>query len=92
LANSLHASPIDDSVLVKVFQSQQHFCAVKFGLSRRELLPLNVQHQISAWHKLHAEVDARLGLEAGVQAEQERMPFLGGCQEDTLFGLCAVMP
>lgn len=73
--------PINNSVRMEVLQRQEHFGGVKFCLPQRELLALNVQHQITSTHVFHHKVDAGLSLEARMQTKQERMPFSGSGQE-----------
>ena len=69
--------PVDNAVGVEVLQSQQDFGRVELRLPERELLALDVQHEISSAHVLHDEVDTRLCLETRVQTEQEGMPLAG---------------
>jgi hypothetical protein len=63
------AVPVDDSVCMEIFQCQQNFRRVELGLAERELLSLDVQHQVPPTHVLHDKVDTRLGLEARMQAK-----------------------
>jgi hypothetical protein len=53
-------------------------------LTQRELLALNVQHQVSTRNVLHDKVDTSLCLEARVQAKKERVAFTRGREEDSL--------
>ena len=76
--------PIDDPVLMEILQRKQHLRSIELGLTKRELLPLDMQHQISSTHVLHDKVDTSLGLEARMQPEQERMTFPRRRQENTL--------
>ena len=55
--------PVDNSVGVEVLQSEENFGCVEFGLTQRELLPLDVQHEIASAHILHDEVHPSFGLE-----------------------------
>lgn len=82
-------SPVDDAVLVEVLERKQDLGRVELGTPRGELLALDVQHQVAARHVLHHKVDARLGLEARMQAEQEGVTLFGRGEEHTLLGLGA---
>lgn len=77
-------APVHDPVLVKVLEREQDFSGVELCAPRRELLPLDVEHEISSRHVLHDKVDTRLGLKARVEAEEERVPFACGGEEDAL--------
>jgi hypothetical protein len=74
---------------MEVLKGEKDFTSVKLGLSERELLLLNVQHEIPSADVLHDKVNSGLGLEARVQVEQERVAFLGCSHEDPLLGLRA---
>ena len=76
--------PVDDTVRVEVFEGKQYFRCVEFRLPKRELLALNVQHEITTAHVLHNEVDTRLCLETRVQAKQEWVALLGRSKKDAL--------
>jgi hypothetical protein len=54
------------------------------------LTALNVQHKITTADILHHEINSGLGLETGVQVQQEWVAFLVGNQENTLFRLGAL--
>jgi hypothetical protein len=75
---------------VEVLQRQEYFTRIELGLSKRELLLLNVQHEITSADVFHDEIDTSFRLETRVKFEQERVTFLGGGQEDPLFGLGTV--
>ncbi len=47
-------------------QSQQHLTSIKFGLSKRELLLLNVQHEITSADVFLDKVDPSFCLETRV--------------------------
>lgn len=53
---------------MEVLQGQENLTRVELGLSQRELLLLDVQHEISSADVFHHKVDSRLGLEAGVES------------------------
>lgn len=57
-------SPVDNVIRVQVLESQQDLGSVELGLPKRELLPLDVEHEISTTNIFHDEVDASLCLEA----------------------------
>lgn len=82
--------PVNDTLAVEVLQRQEHFTRIELGLSKRELLLLDVQHQITSADVFHDEIDTSFRLETRVKFEQEWVTFLGGGQEDTLFGLGTV--
>ena len=71
---------------MEVLEGEQHFRRVELRLTKRELLALNVQHEVTTAHVLHNEVDTGLCLETRMQAEQERVAFLGRSKEDALLG------
>jgi hypothetical protein len=79
--------PVNDALAMEVLQCQKNLTSVKLGLSKRELLLLDMQHEITSADVFHDEVDSGLRLETGVKFEQEWVTFLSGGQEDTLFGL-----
>ena len=78
--------PVDDTVGMEVFKREQDLGSIELCLPERELLALDVQHEITAGDVLHDEVDTRFSLEARVQAEQERMPLACSGHEYPLFG------
>ena len=55
--------PVDDTVSVEVLESEQDLRGVELGLSQRELLTLNVQHEITTADVLHDEINTSLRLE-----------------------------
>lgn len=77
-------APVHDPVLVEVLEREEDFGSVELGSSRRELLPLDVEHEISSRHVLHDKVDASFRLEARVEAEEERVAFARSGEEDAL--------
>lgn len=62
--------PVDDLVLVEVFQSQHYLGAVEDGPDLRELggLP-DVEEQFAPLHEVHDHVEFPLGLEGAVQLD-----------------------
>ncbi len=82
-------SPIDDTFGVEILQRKKHFTCIKLGLPKRELLFLDVQHEIPSADVLHDEVDSCLRLEAGVKSKEEGVTFLSSSEENPLFGLRA---
>ena len=48
---------------MEVLEREQHLRRVELRLPERELLPLDVQHEITTADVLHDEVDTRLSLE-----------------------------
>ena len=70
---------------MEILQSQEHLASVELCLPKGELLALDMEHKIASTDILHDEVDARLGLEAGMETQQEGMTFLRRGQEDPLF-------
>jgi hypothetical protein len=85
-------SPVDDTFGVEILQSEEHLTGVELCLTEGELLLLDVKHEIASTDVLHDKVNTGLGLEARMQAEQERMSFLSGREEDALLGLGAGIP
>lgn len=81
---------VDDALLVEVLQSEQNLSSVELGSFRRELLFLDVQHQVTTADVLHDKVNACLGLEARMQTEEEGMALAGCCEEDAFLRLCAL--
>lgn len=59
--------PVDDAIGMEVFQRKEDFRGVELGLAQRELLALNVQHEITSAHVFHHKVYSGLCLEARVQ-------------------------
>lgn len=94
---------VDDAAPMQELERQQDLGRVEARPTRGELLALDVQHQVAAAGSisvvgarrraapdiLHAQVDARLGLEARVESEQERVILARGSEEDPLLRLSA---
>lgn len=57
---------INDTLGMEVLQRKQNFTGVELGLSKGELLLLDVKHEISSRNILHDKVDSGLGLETRV--------------------------
>ena len=76
--------PINDAVFVKVLQSQAYFRGVKLCASCSKLPSLNVKHEVTTTNVLHDEIHPGFCLEASVQVEQVRVPFLVGDQKHAL--------
>jgi len=70
---------------MEVFESKENLGCVKLCLAKGELLPLNVQHQITSAHILHHKVNTRLSLETRMKTKEERMPFSSSSEKDTFF-------
>ena len=58
---------------MEIFKGKQHFRRIELRLAKRELLALDVQHEITTAHVLHDKVYTCFGLETRVKAEQEGM-------------------
>lgn len=82
--------PVDDTLLVEVLEGKEYLCSIELGTAWSELLALNMQHQVAAANVFHHKVYTRLGLEARVQAEEERMSFASRSEENTLLRFGAV--
>ena len=80
--------PIDNAICMEVFKSQENLGCIELGLAQWELFTLDMQHKITTADIFHHKVYTRLGLEARMQTEQERVPFTGGGEENSLFGAC----
>lgn len=52
---------------------QQHSAPHSPGLSLREHIRVDVDHQVAAWQVLHDEADVVAGLEAAMEVDQEGM-------------------
>lgn len=78
---------VDDTLRVEILKGKQDLARVELGLAKRELLLLDVQHQVAARDILHDEVHTSLGLKTRVQVEQEGMTFLCGGKVHPLFRL-----
>lgn len=48
---------------MEVLECEQHLRCIELRLPERELLALDVQHEVTTADILHDEVDTRLGLE-----------------------------
>ena len=70
---------------MEVFEGEKHLGSVELGLPERELLALNVQHEVATTDVFHNEVDTGLSLETRVQPEKEWMAFTSGRQKYSLF-------
>lgn len=67
-------------------ESQTDLCGIESGVFLgKPPLPLHVEHEISAAHKLYDEEESGRRLEAGVQTHQEGV--VGGRLKDVLLGL-----
>lgn len=67
---------VDDTLRMEVLEGEQYLACVEFGLTKCELLLLNVKHEITTRNVLHDKVDSSLGLETRVKTEQERVSLL----------------
>jgi hypothetical protein len=73
---------------MEVLKSQQDFTSIELGaaLSKASVL-LDVHHQIASSDVFHDKVKTSVGLEGRMQGCQERMAFLVGHLENSLFRL-----
>jgi hypothetical protein len=78
---------IDNALGVEILQRKQDFTGIELGLSKGELLLLDVKHEISSRNVLHDKVDSGLGLETRMQTKKERVSLLCRSLEYSLFGL-----
>jgi hypothetical protein len=88
----MHGSlPVNNSVRVKIFQSQEDLRSIKLGLAKGELFSLYVQHKVSTAYILHHKIHPRFCLEARMKTEKERMALASCHKEDTLFRACTII-
>lgn len=78
---------VNDTMLVEVLQCQTDLGSVELRSLQSELTTLDVKHEITAGDILHDKVDPCLGLETGVQVEEERMALLVGNEEHSFLRL-----
>ncbi len=74
---------------MEVLEGQKYFRCIELGLSKGELLPLNVQHEVTTTDILHDKVHPCLCLEARMKTKQKRMSLLSRSQENALLRTCA---
>ena len=71
---------------MEVLKSEQHLRGVELGLSKRELLPLDMQHEITTADVFHDKVHPSLSLKTRVQTKEEWVSFLGRREKYALLG------
>jgi hypothetical protein len=74
---------------MEVFQREKDLRGVEFRLTKRELLALNMKHEISSANVLHHKIYTRLCLEARMQSKKEGVSLASCGKEDSLFGTSA---
>lgn len=67
---------------MEVLKRKQNLGSVELRLAERELLPLDMQHQISSTDVLHNEVNPSFSLEARMQPKQKWVALFRCGQED----------
>jgi hypothetical protein len=77
---------VQNAVLVQILQSHAHFRGVESGLLHTKWTALEVLHEITPTDVLADKVEMGIGLEAGVELDQEGMWFAVNRLKHSLLG------